>query len=167
MENGTSARPPAALSVYYTCDREQESVSLCLLLALATDIVLQQNVGSCGKSGSGVTKRKSNEPADSEKLNPREPVEALLAPERLGEAVGHLDGLDPLGVLVAEPGRGAQPQRIAERIALPPPRPRYGCEVAVVVPQDKTWDNDPFAASPDYRFAENRDGRWRIYLRTK
>ena len=44
---------------------------------------------------------------------------------------------------------------------------RYGCEVVVVVPQDKTWDNDPFAASPAYRLAENRDGRWRIYLRAK
>ena len=44
---------------------------------------------------------------------------------------------------------------------------QYGCEVVVLVPQDKAWDNDPFAASPDYRFAENRDGRWRIYLRTK
>lgn len=44
---------------------------------------------------------------------------------------------------------------------------RYGCEVVVVVPQDKAWTNDPFAASADYRLAENRDGRWRIYLRTK
>ena len=70
----------------------------------ATDIVLQQNAGSCGKSGSGVTKRKSNEPADSEKLNPREPVEALLAPERLGEAVGHFDRFDQFRILVAELG---------------------------------------------------------------
>ncbi len=44
---------------------------------------------------------------------------------------------------------------------------RYGCEVVVVVPQDKAWNNDPFAASPDYRVAENRDGRWRIYVRPK
>ena len=44
---------------------------------------------------------------------------------------------------------------------------KYGCEVAVVVPQDKAWDRDPFAASADYRLAENRDGRWRIYLRAK
>ena len=44
---------------------------------------------------------------------------------------------------------------------------RYGCEVVVVVPQDKAWNNDPFAASPDYRLAENRDGRWRIYVRAK
>jgi len=44
---------------------------------------------------------------------------------------------------------------------------RYGCEVVVVVPQDKAWNNDPFAASADYRLAENRDDGWRIYLRTK
>jgi hypothetical protein len=43
----------------------------------------------------------------------------------------------------------------------------YGCDVAIVVPQDKAWDNDPFALSPDYRLAETRDGRWRIYLRAK
>ena len=40
-----------------------------------------------------------------------------------------------------------------------------GCDVVVVVPQDKAWDNDPFASSPDYSLAENRQGRWRIYLR--
>ena len=44
---------------------------------------------------------------------------------------------------------------------------QYGCEVVVVVPQDKAWNNDPFAASADYRLAENRDGRWRIYVRVK
>jgi hypothetical protein len=44
---------------------------------------------------------------------------------------------------------------------------RYGCEVVVLMPQDKAWNNDPFAASPDYRLAENRDGRWRIYVRVK
>ena len=27
----------------------------------------------------------------------------------------------------------------------------YGCEIVVVVPQDGAWNNDPFAASPDYR----------------
>ncbi|HKM87249.1 MAG TPA: hypothetical protein VJX48_01465 [Xanthobacteraceae bacterium] len=43
----------------------------------------------------------------------------------------------------------------------------YGCDVAVVVPQDKAWNNDPFASSPDYRLAETRDGRWRIYVRAK
>jgi hypothetical protein len=41
----------------------------------------------------------------------------------------------------------------------------YGCDVVVVVPQDKAWDHDPFAASPEYRLAENRDGRWKIYTR--
>jgi len=42
---------------------------------------------------------------------------------------------------------------------------RYACDVVVVVPQDKAWNNDPFAASPDYRLAENRDGRWKIYVK--
>jgi len=41
---------------------------------------------------------------------------------------------------------------------------KYACDVVVVVPQDKAWSNDPFASSPDYRLAENRDGRWRIYV---
>jgi hypothetical protein len=44
---------------------------------------------------------------------------------------------------------------------------KYGCDVVVVVPQDKAWNNDPFAASPDYRLAENRDGRWRIYVASR
>jgi hypothetical protein len=44
---------------------------------------------------------------------------------------------------------------------------KYACDVVVVVPQDKAWSNDPFAASPDYRLAENRDGRWRIYVAVK
>lgn len=43
----------------------------------------------------------------------------------------------------------------------------YGCDVVVVVPQDKAWSNDPFASSPDYRLAENQDGRWRIYVRRR
>ena len=42
---------------------------------------------------------------------------------------------------------------------------KYGCDAALVVPTDRAWDNDPFAASPDYRLAEARDGRWRIYVR--
>jgi hypothetical protein len=42
---------------------------------------------------------------------------------------------------------------------------QYACDVAVVVPQDGAWTNDPFAASSDYRLAESRDGRWRIYTR--
>ena len=44
---------------------------------------------------------------------------------------------------------------------------KYGCDVVVVVPQDKAWAHDPFAASPDYRLADNRDGKWRIYLAVK
>src|ERR1700722_1832406 len=44
---------------------------------------------------------------------------------------------------------------------------KYACDVVVVVPQDKAWTNDPFAVSPDYRLAENRDGRWRIYVVVK
>jgi hypothetical protein len=42
---------------------------------------------------------------------------------------------------------------------------QYACDTVVVVPQDGAWTNDPFAASPDYRLAEARDGRWRIYVR--
>jgi hypothetical protein len=42
---------------------------------------------------------------------------------------------------------------------------KYGCEIVVLVPQDKAWSKDPFAASPDYRLAESREGRWRIYAR--
>jgi hypothetical protein len=43
---------------------------------------------------------------------------------------------------------------------------KYGCDVVVIVPQDKAWDkNDAFAASPDYRLAEAREDRWRIYVR--
>lgn len=41
---------------------------------------------------------------------------------------------------------------------------QYGCDVVVVVPQDGAWNNDPFAASPDYRLAEDREGKWRIYV---
>jgi hypothetical protein len=44
---------------------------------------------------------------------------------------------------------------------------KYACDVVVVVPQDGAWNNDPFAASPDYRLAETRDGRWRIYVAVK
>jgi hypothetical protein len=42
---------------------------------------------------------------------------------------------------------------------------KFGCDVVVVVPQDKAWDHDPFAASPDYRLAESKDNRWKIYTR--
>jgi hypothetical protein len=44
---------------------------------------------------------------------------------------------------------------------------KYACDVVVLVPQDGAWNNDPFAASPDYRLAESRDGRWRIYVTVK
>jgi len=42
---------------------------------------------------------------------------------------------------------------------------KYRCDVVVVTAQDKAWDNDPFGLSPDYRLAETREGRWRIYVR--
>ena len=42
----------------------------------------------------------------------------------------------------------------------------YGCDVVVVVPQDGAWNNDPFAASADYRLVESRENRWRIYVRS-
>jgi hypothetical protein len=41
----------------------------------------------------------------------------------------------------------------------------YRCDVVVLVPQDGAWADDPFAASPDYRLADERAGRWRIYVR--
>ena len=44
---------------------------------------------------------------------------------------------------------------------------KYGCDVVVVVVQDKAWTNDPFASSPDYRLAETRDDRWRIYVASR
>jgi hypothetical protein len=44
---------------------------------------------------------------------------------------------------------------------------KYGCDVIAVVPQDGAWEQDPFAASRDYRLAESREDRWRIYVRTK
>jgi hypothetical protein len=31
---------------------------------------------------------------------------------------------------------------------------KFGCDVVVLVPQEEAWDQDPFAASPDYRLAE-------------
>jgi len=43
----------------------------------------------------------------------------------------------------------------------------YACDVVVLVPQDGAWNKDPFASSPDYRLAEFRDGRWRIYVRSR
>jgi hypothetical protein len=44
---------------------------------------------------------------------------------------------------------------------------RFSCEAIVIVPQDGAWSHDPFAASADYRLAEERDGQWRIYVRTR
>jgi hypothetical protein len=44
---------------------------------------------------------------------------------------------------------------------------KYGCDVVVLVPQDGAWNNDPFAASADYRLAESRENRWRIYVRAR
>jgi hypothetical protein len=44
---------------------------------------------------------------------------------------------------------------------------KFDCDVVLLVPQDKTWNHDPFAGGPDYRLAETRDGRWRIYVREK
>ncbi len=44
---------------------------------------------------------------------------------------------------------------------------KYGCDVVVVVPQDGAWANDPFATSADYRLADTRDNRWRIYVRAR
>src|ERR1700720_4218365 len=68
-------------------------------------------------AGGGSTWRSGPAPPRSRQAsNSGKPIEALLAPERLAEIVRHLDRLDPLGVLVAELGRSAQPQRIAERI---------------------------------------------------
>jgi hypothetical protein len=44
---------------------------------------------------------------------------------------------------------------------------KYNCDVIVVTPQDKAWGNDPFASNADFRLAENRDGKWRIYTVVK
>jgi hypothetical protein len=46
-------------------------------------------------------------------------------------------------------------------------RRKFGCDVVLLVPHDKAWDHDPFAAVPDYRLAETRESRWRIYVREK
>jgi hypothetical protein len=44
---------------------------------------------------------------------------------------------------------------------------QYACDVVVVGAQDKAWSSDPFASSSDYRLAESRDGKWRIYVRSR
>ena len=40
----------------------------------------------------------------------------------------------------------------------------FGCGAAVVTAQDGAWRNDPFAASPFFRLAQEEEGRWRIYV---
>jgi hypothetical protein len=44
---------------------------------------------------------------------------------------------------------------------------KYRCDDVVVVPRDKAWTKDPFAAGPDYRLAESQGDRWRIYERVR
>jgi len=44
---------------------------------------------------------------------------------------------------------------------------KYDCDVVVVVPQDGAWANDPFAAGADYRLADSRNDRWRIYVKAR
>ncbi len=44
---------------------------------------------------------------------------------------------------------------------------KFGCDVVLLVPQDNAWDHDPFVGGPDFRLAETREGRWRIYVREK
>lgn len=43
---------------------------------------------------------------------------------------------------------------------------QYGCHVIVVTAQDGAWPRDPFAASAEYRLAEDSAGKWRIYVAT-
>ncbi len=43
---------------------------------------------------------------------------------------------------------------------------QYGCRVVALAASDGAWDDDPFADSPDYRLAEERRGKWRIYVAT-
>ncbi|MFG1351423.1 hypothetical protein [Xanthobacter autotrophicus] len=43
-------------------------------------------------------------------------------------------------------------------------RQNFGCGAAVVTAQDGAWRNDPFAASPLFRLAQEEEGRWRIYV---
>ena len=42
----------------------------------------------------------------------------------------------------------------------------YGCRVVVLTGEDDAWDEDPFAGSPYYRLAEEREDQWRIYVAT-
>jgi hypothetical protein len=41
---------------------------------------------------------------------------------------------------------------------------QYACHTIVVSAQDGAWQHNPFAASADYRLAEDAPGRWRIYV---
>lgn len=43
-------------------------------------------------------------------------------------------------------------------------RRTFGCGGVVVTPQDGAWTADPFVSSALYRLAEEKDGRWRIYV---
>ncbi len=43
---------------------------------------------------------------------------------------------------------------------------RYGCHVVALAASDGAWDDDPFADSPEYRLAETRKDKWRIYVAT-
>jgi hypothetical protein len=40
---------------------------------------------------------------------------------------------------------------------------KYDCRLVVLTAADGAWANDPFAAHPRYRLAEEKPGAWRIY----
>jgi len=70
-----------------------------------------------GHTGSKSARTSAFEAGRRQILQAAEPIEAAVFPIAARIVVGHLDRGDPLRILVAELGRGAQPQRIAERIA--------------------------------------------------
>jgi hypothetical protein len=105
-----------------------------------------------GQGDAGATAREGFDPADIFRLRELAVALAPLSPLRR-------DALDAQFVRVFD-GEGT-PDDIRDMAA------KYGCDVVVIAPLDKAWDNDPFAASPDYRLAEARQDRWRIYLRVK
>ena len=78
---------------------------------LIAGLVLAISTQNCalfiGTPGTGPGMMRSNSPV---------PIKTALAPISPTEFVCDLDRLDPFGVLAAELGRGAQPQRIAERV---------------------------------------------------
>ena len=43
----------------------------------------------------------------------------------------------------------------------------YGCRVVVLTTDDEGWDADPFARSPYYRLAQEKEDEWRIYVSTQ